>query len=155
MNGLRTLWLPTPYSCTDLAVGQDRCCFLRGPGAPALWGRWWVGPAPRLISLLPPAPSPAGQPTGSLHRTDLPAPSSPLLLLQPSHKDSPWHQRQVVNQTPWSRRDLPGRPLPTLQPGTSRHREGEGLPALPEVLLARDRKSRPSPERWRPHATQR
>lgn len=118
VNGPRTFWLPTRYSWTNLAFGQGRCRFLRGPGASTLRDRCGVLP-PRIIPLLSPTPSSAGNPTGYLHRTDLMAPSFPLLLLQSSNEDSPWRQGQVVDRTPWNPRDRPGPSLPTLQTGAS------------------------------------
>lgn len=48
--------------------------------------------------------------------------------------DSPWRQGQVVDKKPWSRQEIPGPLVPTLQPGTSGYREEEDLPAVPEVL---------------------
>lgn len=114
-----------------------------------------VGNTLRLIPIAPSHSILRWAPDPLRHRTDLPALSSPLLVFQPSQEDSPWRQGQVVDQMPWTHRDRPGPPRYNLQPGTSRHRQGEGLPALSEVLPPRDRKSHPSTERRRPHATQR
>lgn len=123
-------------------------------GAQELRDRWGVLP-PRFIPLLSPAPSSARHPTGYLHRTNLLAPSFPMLLLQPSQEDSPWRQGQVVGRTPWSPRTVLDLPSPPCSQEPLKQREGESFPALTEVLPARDRKSLPSLERRRPHATQR
>ncbi|XP_045427661.1 uncharacterized protein LOC123651220 [Pipistrellus kuhlii] len=140
-----TLAPAPPSSWTGLAVRRGRRCVLRGPGAARQ-----VGLALRFIPWLPPTPSSAGHRTrGCLPRADLRAlPSLPALpgglTMTPSTGTGPGVTAAV--------QDLA---FPILQPGTSPLHGAVGLPALPEVLPARDRKSRPSPERRRPHATQR
>lgn len=64
-------------------------------------------------------------------------------------KDRSWARRPGV---PGAVLDLPS---PTCSQEPLKQREGKSFPALTEVLPARDRKSLPSLERWRPHATQR
>ena len=71
----------------------------------------------------------------SLHKTDLLAPSSPHCSHSSPHRTHHGAKERSWTRRPGVRWGRPGPPLPTLQPGATRHREGENLPARPEVLL--------------------
>ena len=119
-------------SWTDPAAGLDRRRVLGGPSSPGQVVR--SCPTAHLIA---PARSILSWPPGRLPCTGLTSwPSSPHCSHSSPHrrthhgaKERSWARRPGVH------RGRPGPPLPTPQPGATRHREGEGLPARPEVLL--------------------
>ena len=125
--------LTTYFELLDRSSGWAGLTSLpRGPQRPGEGGK--VLPYRSSHCSRPLHPQLATRPA-SLHRTSWPrlpphcSHSSPHRRTHHGAKERSWTRRPGVH------RGRPGPPLPTLQPGATRHREGETLPARPEVLL--------------------